>query len=171
MANKITYSKIDRAIVEVLSNATEPLTTNQIGELVGADFKKPHISAAVRKGLIVNCGKIAVPSVAKREVLTYKLVTTDELKDAKEKPFNYTPTEKRILETLVALGDMENITLADIAAAMQVERLTSGNISGLVSKGNVAPLEKITIEVPSTSKVSTYIVAETLPEGFTAVEA
>ena len=57
-----------------------------------------------------------------------------------------------------------DFTLAELAAAMNKERLTSGSINGLVKKGNIAKGENDrTIEVTVKSSVNVYGFVKDIP--------
>ena len=57
-----------------------------------------------------------------------------------------------------------DFTLAELAAAMNKERLTSGSINGLVKKGNIAKGENDrTIEVTTKSSVNVYGFVKDIP--------
>lgn len=153
MANKPTsYTVNDRAIVDALRNAPEGLTLAGLCEATGLELKPGHVVSAMRKGLINSIGEVTVERPGTREVSTYNFVTADVLsKDGK--PFNYTDGEKEVLKVAATIDSP--FTLANLAEAMGLERLTSGRINGLVKKGNITKGDMV--EVPTTVKASAKI--------------
>ena len=156
MANKtITYSANDRAIVTALKNAPEGLTLAQICEVTGLEIKPGHITGAKTKGLIETIGEVEITKPGKRKVSTYSLVTVEPLSNPDGKPFNYTDSEKAILNAAATFEG--SFTLAELAAAMGLEKLSAGNISGLVrTKGNIAKGEQVVVPCDTKSTVKVY---------------
>jgi hypothetical protein len=153
MANKPTsYTANDRAIVDALRNAPEGLTLAGLCEATGLELKPGHVVSAMKKGLIASIGEVTVERPGTREVSTYNFVTADVLTNG-DKPFNYTDGEKEVLAA--AAGIDSPFTLADLATAMNLDRLTSGRINGLVKKGNITKGDMI--EVPTTVKASAKV--------------
>ena len=132
---KITYSDNERAIVAALKNAPEGMTLAQLIEATGLDIKPGHMVSAAKKGLIASIGDMDITRPAKRKVSTYVFVTADVLKNEKDKEFNYTDNERNVLAAASQLDG--EFTLAELASAMGVEKLSSGSINGLVKKGNI----------------------------------
>ena len=153
MANKPTsYTVNDRAIVDALRNAPEGLTLAGLCEATGLELKPGHVVSAMRKGLIASIGEVTVERPGTREVSTYNFVTADVLTNG-DKPFNYTDGEKEVLKVAATIDSP--FTLADLATAMGLERLTSGRINGLVKKGNITKGDMV--EVPTTVKASAKV--------------
>ena len=153
MANKPTsYTVNDRAIVDALRNAPEGLTLAGLCEATGLELKPGHVVSAMRKGLIASIGEVTVERPGTREVSTYNFVTADVLSNG-DKPFNYTDGEKEVLKVAATIDSP--FTLADLATAMGLERLTSGRINGLVKKGNITKGDMV--EVPTTVKASAKV--------------
>lgn len=77
MANKqMTINPTEQKILDVLSNATAPLTLAEITELGG--FEKPLVSGNINalitnKGKVVKDGEKEIVVQAKRKVATYRL--------------------------------------------------------------------------------------------------
>ena len=154
MANKPSYTANDRAIVDALRNAPEGLTKDQLCEVTGLEIKPQHLVSAMRKGLIASIGETTVERPGTRKVHTYNFVTAEVLLNAEGKPFNYTDGENEILKVAATIEGP--FTLADLAEAMGVEKLTSGRINGLVNKkGNITKGDKV--EVPTMVPVSVKI--------------
>ena len=151
MANKITFTSIDKAIVDALRNAPDGLTLAEINAASGVEVKPGHIVSAAKpaKNLVEVIGSRIEYRPAKSKVSTYKFVTANALVNADGKAFNYTDNEKALLAA--ASGVDGNFTLAELAVVMNKERLTSGSINGLVKKGNIVKTDLMR-EVERTSK-------------------
>lgn len=162
MAKQTVFTKTDKAIVEVLKGAAEGLTLAELNQATGLEVKSGHLTGAIKKGLIEAIGEREIFRPGKRKVATYAFVTADALSNAEGKAFNYTDNEKALL---VVAATMEgDFTLAELAVAMNKERLTSGSINGLVKKGNIAKgAEDRTIEVQVKSSVNVYGFVKDLP--------
>lgn len=153
MANKPTsYTVNDRAIVDALRNAPEGLTLAGLCEATGLELKPGHVVSAMRKGLIASISEVTVERPGTREVSTYNFATADVLSNG-DKPFNYTDGEKEVLKVAATINSP--FTLADLATAMGLEKLTSGRINGLVKKGNITKGDMV--EVPTTVKASAKV--------------
>ena len=162
MANKINYTEKDRLIVSILKNSENDLTLAEISALAGTPIAPGTMTSAVKKGLVAKAGEKTVERLTKRTVAEYVLASADAKLNEKGKPVNYTDNEKKIIEVL---GKAEApMTLAEIAVALGVEKLTSGSINGLVKKGNVAKVGDRTVEVMGKAKVSTYEFVADVPE-------
>ena len=162
MAKQTVFTKTDKAIVEALKGAPEGLTLAELNEVTGLEVKSGHVVGAVKKGLIEAIGEREIQRPGKRKVSTYLFVTVDALSNAEGKTFNYTDNEKALLT--VAGSMTGDFTLAELAAAMGKERLTSGSINGLVKKGNIVKgAEDRTIEVQVKSSVNVYGFVKDIP--------
>ena len=162
MAKQTVFTKTDKSIVEALKGAVEGLTLSELNEATGIEIKSGHVVGAVKKGLIEAIGEREVTRPAKRKVATYVFVTADALSNAEGKAFNYTDNEKALL---AVAGTMEgDFTLAELAVAMNKERLTSGSINGLVKKGNIAKGENDrTVDTVAKSSVNVYGFVKDIP--------
>ena len=162
MAKQTVFTKTDKAIVEVLKGAAEGLTLAELNQATGLEVKSGHLTGAIKKGLIEAIGEREVFRPGKRKVATYSFVTADALSNAEGKAFNYTDNEKTLLAVAATMeGDF---TLAELAVAMNKERMTSGSINGLVKKGNIVKgAEDRTIEVQVKSSVNVYGFVKDLP--------
>ena len=162
MAKQTVFTKTDKSIVEALKGAVEGLTLAELNEATGMEIKSGHVVGAVKKGLIEAIGEREVTRPAKRKVATYVFVTADALSNAEGKAFNYTDNEKALLAVAATMeGDF---TLAELAVAMNKERLTSGSINGLVKKGNIAKGENDrTVDTFAKSSVNVYGFVKDLP--------
>ena len=163
MAKQTVFTKTDKAIVDALKGAPEGLTLAELNEATGMKIKSGHVVGAVKKGLIEAIGEREVFRAGKRKVATYSFVTADALSNAEGKTFNYTDNEKALLAS--ASGIEGEFTLAELAVAMNKERLTSGSINGLVNKkGNIVKgAEDRTIEVQVKSSVNVYGFVKDIP--------
>ena len=140
MAKQTVFTKMDEALVNALKGASEGLTLSELNEATGLEVKSGHLVGAVKKGLIEVIGEREIERPGKRKVATYVFVTADALSNAEGKAFNYTDNEKALLSVA---GSIEGpFTLAELAVAMNKERLTSGSINGLVKKGNIVKGEQ-----------------------------
>lgn len=162
MAKQTVFTQTDKAIVSALKGAAEGLTLAELNEATGIEIKSGHVVGAVKKGLIEAIGEREVTRPAKRKVATYVFVTADALSNAEGKAFNYTDNEKALL---AVAGTMEgDFTLAELAVAMNKERLTSGSINGLVKKGNIAKGENDrTVDTVAKSSVNVYGFVKDIP--------
>lgn len=149
----IVYTDNDRAIVSALKGS-EGLTLAELKEATGIDLKSGHIVSAMKKNLIASIGEREVIRPTTRKVSTYNFVTADVLVGENDKAFNYTDNEKHVLE--VAGGIESPFTLADLAKAMGVEKLSSGSINGLVKKGNITKGDMVEVPAESKSTVKVY---------------
>jgi hypothetical protein len=166
--NKINYTEKDRLIVSILKESEVDLTLAQISERAGMPIAPGTITAAINKGLVAKTGEVEVAKPGKRQVATYVLVDTEARVNEKGKPVNYTDGEKKIMEVL---GASETpMTLAQIATALGVEKLTSGAINGLVKKGNVAKGDMVEVAVMGKAKVSVYEYVADVPTDAPAAE-
>lgn len=164
MANKpVTYSERDVAIVNALKNAPEGLTLAGLCEATGMEIKPGHITGAKRKGLIETIGEVEVIKEGKRKVSTYNFVTAEVLNKEDGKPHNYTDNEKAVLT--VAAGIDSPFTLADLATAMGLDKLSSGRINGLVGKGNISKGEMVEVPCSTKSSVNVYGFVADIPAG------
>ena len=162
MAKQTVFTKIDAAVVNALKGAADGLTLSELNEATGVEVKSGNLVGAVKKGLIEVIGERDVARPGKRKVATYVFVTADALSNSEGKTFNYTDNEKALLA--VAAKMEGEFTLAELAAAMNKERLTSGSINGLVKKGNIAKGENDrTIEVTVKSSVNVYGFVRDIP--------
>jgi hypothetical protein len=162
MAKQTVFTKTDKSIVEALKGAVEGLTLSELNEATGIEIKSGHVVGAVKKGLIEAIGEREITRPAKRKVATYVFVTADALSNAEGKAFNYTDNEKALLAVAATMeGDF---TLAELAVAMNKERLTSGSINGLVKKGNIAKGENDrTVDTFAKSSVNVYGFVKDIP--------
>lgn len=155
MGNKVNYTEKDVAIVAILKGAEDGMTIAEISEAYGEKVQPGTIAGMVKKGLIAAIGERNVVRLSKRPHTLYNFVTAEVLTNAEGKPCNYTDSEKEILK--VAATFSEPFTLADLAAAMGRNRLTSGNTNGLVKKGNFTKCaEPRMVDVPAPDTVNVY---------------
>ena len=162
MAKQTVFTKVDAAVVNALKGAPEGLTLAELNEATGLEVKSGHLVGAIKKGLIEAIGERDITRPGKRKVATYVFVTADALSNAESKAFNYTDNEKALLAVAATMeGDF---TLAELAVAMNKERLTSGSINGLVKKGNIAKGENDrTIDVTVKASVNVYGFVKDIP--------
>ena len=162
MAKQTVFTQNDKAIVNALNGNPDGLTLAELNEATGLEIKSGHVVGAIKKGLIEVIGEREVQKPTKRKVATYVFVTADALSNAEGKGYNYTDNEKALLA--VAKDFTEPFTLADLAAAMNKERMTSGSINGLVKKGNIAKGENDrTVDSFSKSSVNVYGFVKDIP--------
>lgn len=151
MAKKKTYSDIQLAVIKVLKENPDGLTNAEICEKTGMTVHPGTLTGLVKSGNIEVAGSRENERVTKgAPVSMYEVITTDFLKNPEGKDYNYTDGAKEIL---VAVAQFEGpFTLADLATAMNKERITSGSVNHLVDKGNLRNLGKIG---PAPKRVST----------------
>ena len=159
---KINYTEKDKVIVSILKDSEVDLTIAEISAIAGMPIAPGTMTSAVNKGLIAVSGKKTVERPAKRKVAEYSFVTDEVATTKNGKPANYTDGEKSIMKVL---KDSETpMTLAEIASALGKNKLTSGAINGLVSKGNVAKAGEREVEVIGKAEVNTYEFVADVPE-------
>lgn len=169
--NKINYTANDAVIVKILKNAVnedgshQELTLAEINQLAEAEIKPGSMTSAVRKGLVEVAGEKEVSRPSKRKLATYKAVSFEILKDGKGKDYNYTDTEKSILEDIKNsdLANADNFTLAELNDVNGTD-YKSGSITSLVRKGNLAKTEAVReVMANGKAKVKAYRFKADLP--------
>ncbi len=157
---KENYSDKDRAIVAALKANLEGLTLAELREITGMDLKAGHISGAVKKNLIEVIGDRDVERLGKGKVMSYKFIT-DAALAVDGKAHNYSPSEKEILATASKFEGA--FTLNELGTAMG-RKLSSGNITGLVKKGNLAKGDYVEVERKVKSTVNVYGFVKDVPD-------
>lgn len=152
---KIVYTANDIAIVKALE-AQSNQTLAQLNESTGLKLVAGHIVGAMRKGLIAPSGQVEVNKPATRKVNTYTFVTADPMvkPDGKGDHYNYTDGEAEVLKAAATFDG--RFTLEELAGAMNLEKLSSGRINGLVKKGNIAKGDQVELASIKVSTVNTY---------------
>ena len=151
----ITWNDAAKAIVKILADSDKPLTLAEINAISGVEILPGNITGLVKKGVILNVGKTDALVPSKRKVSLYAFVTAEpQTNPANGKICNYTETERAILATIK--DSDAPMTLAQISEAMG-RTLISGNINGLVTKGNVAVAGEVEVPCMSKKKVSKYV--------------
>ena len=150
-----TWNDAAKAIVKTLADSDKPLTLAEINAVSGVEVLPGNITGLVKKGVIINVGKTVIAVPSKRKVSLYAFVTAEpQTNPANGKICNYTETETAIL---AAIKDAdEPMTLAQISEVMG-RTLISGNINGLVTKGNIAIAGEVEVPCMSKKKVSQYV--------------
>ena len=151
----IVWSDAAKAVVKTLAESDKPLTLAEINAVSGVKVVAGNITSLIRQGIILNVGTTSVAVPSKRKVNTYTRITADpQTNPANGKICNYADTEKAIL---AAIKDADApMTLAQISEAMD-RTLISGNINGLVTKGNVAMAGEVEVPCMSKKKASQYV--------------
>ena len=151
----IVWNDAAKAIVKTLAESDRPLTLAEINSISGVEVLPGNITGLVKKGVILNVGKVDAAVPSKRKVSLYAFVTAEpQTNPANGKICNYTETETAILATMKDAD--EPMTLAQISEAMG-RTLISGNINGLVTKGNVSIAGEVEVPCMSKKKVSQYV--------------
>ena len=151
----IVWSDAAKAVVKTLAESDKPLTLAEINAVSGVKVVAGNITSLIRQGIILNVGTTSVAVPSKRKVNTYTLITAEpQTNPANGKICNYTDTEKAILATIKDAD--APMTLAQIGEAMD-RTLISGNINGLVTKGNVAITGEVEVPCMSKKKASQYV--------------
>ena len=151
----IVWSDAAKAVVKTLAESDKPLTLAEINAVSGVKVVAGNITSLIRQGIILNVGTTSVAVSSKRKVNTYTLITAEpQINPANGKICNYTDTEKAILATIKDAD--APMTLAQISEAMD-RTLISGNINGLVTKGNVAMAGEVEVPCMSKKKASQYV--------------
>lgn len=158
----ITYSETDRAIVSAL-NGSEGMTFAEIKDASGMNLVAGHLSSALRKHLIKRVGSVEVKRPVPRPVSTYCYADSDIKENKKGKAYNYTDGEREVLD---AASKMDGeFTLAQLASAMGLEKLSSGRINSLVKKGNITKGNGTEVESFSKGEVGVYVI-DSIPSDF-----
>ena len=151
----IVWNDAAKAVVKTLAESDKSLTLAEINVASGVKVVAGNITSLIRQGIILNVGTTSVAVPSKRKVNTYTLITVEpQTNPANGKICNYTDTEKAILATIKD-ADVP-MTLAQIGEAMG-RTLISGNINGLVTKGNVGMAGEVEVPCMSKKKVSQYV--------------
>lgn len=151
----IVWSDAAKAVVKTLAESDKPLTLAEINVASGMKIVAGNITSLIRQGIILNVGTTSVAVPSKRKVNTYTLITAEpQTNPANGKICNYTDTEKAILATIKNAD--APMTLAQIGEAMD-RTLISGNINGLVTKGNVSIAGEVEVPCMSKKKASQYV--------------
>lgn len=151
----ITWNDAAKAIVKTLADSDKPLTLAEINSISGVEILPGNITGLIKKGVILNVGKTDALVPSKRKVSLYAFITAEpQTNPANGKICNYTDTERAILATIKDAD--APMTLAQISEAMG-RTLISGNINGLVTKGNVAVAGEVEVPCMSKKKVSKYV--------------
>ena len=151
----ITWNDAAKTIVKTLADSDKPLTLAEINAVSGVEILPGNITGLIKKGVILNVGKTDALVPSKRKVSLYAFVTAEpQTNPANGKICNYTDTETAILATIKDAD--APMTLAQISEAMG-RTLISGNINGLVTKGNVSMAGEVEVPCMSKKKVSQYV--------------
>lgn len=151
----IVWNDAAKAVVKTLAESDKPLTLAEINAVSGVKVVAGNITSLIRQGIILNVGTTSVAVPSKRKVNTYTLITAEpQTNPANGKICNYTDTEKAILATIKDTD--APMTLAQIGEAMG-RTLISGNINGLVTKGNVGMAGEVEVPCISKKKASQYV--------------
>lgn len=151
----IVWNDAAKTIVKTLAESDKPLTLAEINAASGIKIVAGNITSLIRQGIILNVGTTSVAVPSKRKVNTYTLITAEpQTNPANGKICNYTDTEKAILATIKDAD--APMTLAQIGEAMD-RTLISGNINGLVTKGNVSIAGEVEVPCMSKKKASQYV--------------
>ena len=158
--NKINYTENDKAIVNALKGAKNPMTLAQINEVTGLKLVAGNIVSAMRKGLIAKAGEIDVEKEGTRKVYTYNFVSGEVMTKADGKPFNYTDGEQEILKTASEIDSP--FTLETLSKKLG-RKVNSGSTNGLIKKGNITKGDQILVPCMTKSTVSVYAFAADIP--------
>ena len=124
MAKK-TYSQKQVDIINVLADNPDGLTIAQMSEILGAKVQPGTVT-----GLVTPVGVVQVKRPTKDQVSTYAVANADFIEDKK-----YSDSEKKILAAAMTLE--APFTLAQLAEATGIARVTAGHINGLMKAGNL----------------------------------
>ena len=149
----VKYNDNDRLIVATLKNYPDGLTISEFNEIVGSKLVPAQFTNAKNKHLVAVIGEREISRPSKRKVATYAFVTADVLNNEDGKAYNYTDDEKSILGTASQMeGDF---TLGELSEAYG-SKLASGNINGLVKKGNIQKVGEVTVAAMSKDTVKVW---------------
>lgn len=150
---KIIMNETRTAVINVLKGASAPMTLAEIAAAIGAEkIATGTTNAMLSAGMIVKAGKTKVAAVGTRSVATYKL--------------NYVPGE----DTKVAMNDTRKaivaalqgatapMTLAEIAAAIGVEKINPGVISPMLTAEVMSNVGTTKVPTQVSRNVDTYVI-------------
>ena len=144
------------AIINALKASKEPMTLAQIAKAIGVEkVSTGTTNAMVSTGMIKKADTIEVDKEAVREVCTYTIGKT-ELKNTK-----LTPTKIRtdIIDTLRAAKSP--LSLAQIAEALGVEKVSSGTTNAMVKAGVIEKTDKtVCVITHRKAPVTRYVIGE-----------
>jgi hypothetical protein len=151
----VTFNDNDRAVASALADGSE-LTLAEINARTGLTLVPGHIVSMLKKHVIRVTGEREVIKEAKGSVCTYSYAHSDlGSKKAFTEPEN---------EVLGYASQMEGyFTLAELASAMGLEKLSSGRINGLVKNGNLVKGDSREVIRPSKSVIKTYSIDQGIP--------
>ena len=156
----VTYNDNDRAIVNALRDS-EGMTLAELNEATGLHLVSGNLVSAMKKGLIAKIGERDITRPTTRKVSTYIYVDSDVRIGANGKAYNYTEGEVKVLEAASHIDSP--FTLAELADAMGLEKLSSGSINGLVKKGNIQKGDEREVEAFAKSTVGIYGFVKDIP--------
>lgn len=159
-AKPVVYNDNDRAIVNALRDS-EGMTIAEINEATGLSLVSGNIVSAMKKGLIAKIGEKEIVRPTTRKVSTYIYVDSDVRMGANGKAYNYTEGELKVLGAASQIDSP--FTLAELASAMGLEKLSSGSINGLVKKGNITKGDEREVEASAKSTVGVYGFLKDIP--------
>lgn len=159
---EIVYTDNDRAIVNAL-RGSEGMTFAELKEATGLGdaLTSGHLVGAMKKGLIAHEGDREVMRPSKGKITPFTYVDSEVHMKEDGKAANYTDNEKNVLAAAASIESP--FTLADLAAAMGLEKLSSGSINGLVKKGNITKGEKIEKISYTKDTVAVYVLVNEIP--------
>lgn len=149
----VKYNDNDRLIVATLKNYPDGLTISEFNEIVGSKLVPAQFTNAKNKHLVAVIGEREISRPSKRKVATYTFVTADVLNNEDGKAYNYTDDEKSILAIAGQIGG--DFTLGELSEAYG-SKLASGNINGLVKKGNIQKTGEVTVATMSKDTVKVW---------------
>ena len=155
-SNAKVWSDAAKSVVRALAASDRPLSIAEMNAVSDVKILSGHISGLVKQGIILNAGTTIVNIPSKRKAGLY-VFNTDEVKInlTSGKPYNYSDAEKDILNAFEGREDVP-MTLAQISELVG-RNLTSGNINGLVTKGNISFIGRIDVPCIVKKEVKTYI--------------
>lgn len=146
------------AVLAVLRNATKPMTLAEIAAAAGIDkIATGTTNAMVAAGYIAKADKTKVPAVGKRNVNTYAYAS----EPAKDTKVVMNETRVAVLATLKNAA--APMTLAEIAAAIGVEKLNPSVITPMVNAETVKTVGTRPVLTVTSKNVDTYVIGDNAP--------
>lgn len=150
---KLVMNDLRKNVIEVLKNASAPMTLDEISTAVGTPVKTGTTNAMVSAGVIVKAGDREVLKPSTRKVATYAFVSNTPTKEK----FEMTDTRKNILAVLENAS--APMTLAELSTALG-SKLASGTINSMVGAGLVENAGETTVACTKKTTVSEYAFGE-----------
>lgn len=162
MATQITLSENAKVALSILKGSDKALTLAEISEKAGFKVQPGTMTGLIKNGLVEKGDKVTLEKAGTKEVSSFVFVTDEVGTNDKGEAYNYSDTEKAIIDALKNAG--KAMTLAEISEVVGFA-VKPGNITSLVNrKGNLAKGDMVEVPTIEKSEVNTYVfVTDELP--------